>query len=225
VSGSVHSEPVRIELVVVAGSAGVVPLYREIFGRLDQGLPAAVLFVQHRASGEDVVCGLLKQRTRLDVRVPSDGERLRPGTLYVCPSAAQLRVAPGGEVALDPLADGASVRADVVLASAAAVYGPTVLAVVLSGRLQDGTAGVRAVKQAAGRVIVQDPRTAAHSSMPVAALATGCVDYCLPPPSIADAIASFAAVPGAAALFAARAAPWASHVADQRSPAETRRPG
>jgi two-component system chemotaxis response regulator CheB len=96
-----------------------------------------------------------------------------------------------------------------VLGSAAAVYGPAVLAVVLSGRLEDGAVGVRQVKLAGGRVIVQHPATAAHPSMPRAALATGCVDACLPPRALGDAIRAFVGVPGAAALFSSRPVPWA----------------
>ena len=65
------------------------------------------------------------------------------------------------------------------------MYGPRALAVVLSGRLRDGTRGVRAIKDAGGRVIVQDPASAEQGSMPWNALATGCVDLVLEPAQIA----------------------------------------
>lgn len=195
----------------MVASAGVVPLYGQIFGRLGEELPAPVVLVHHRPAGGHGFTELLARRAAMRVREPVADEPLRDGTLYLAPSDAQLRFRARGDVVLDPLAeDGSSRRpADPVLTSAAAVYGDAVLAVVLSGRLDDGALGVRAVKRAGGHAIVQDPRTAAQPSMPWAALATGCADACLPPRSIADAIRAFVGVPGAAALFASRPAPWA----------------
>jgi two-component system chemotaxis response regulator CheB len=197
-----------LELVIVAASAGVVPLYGEIFGHLDRGLMAPVVLVQHRPRGTRSFGELLAWRSAMRVSDAASDERLRDGTLYLAPADAQLRFIARREVRSDLLVDGQRAQADPVMASAAAVYGPAVLAVVLSGRLQDGAAGVRAVKQAGGRVIVQDPRTAAYPSMPRAALATGCVDACLPPRSVANAIRAFVGVPGAAALFSSRPASW-----------------
>jgi two-component system chemotaxis response regulator CheB len=94
--------------------------------------------------------------------------------------------------------------ADELFASAAEVYGARLLAVVLTGRLRDGTRGVRAVKARGGRVLVQDPDHAEQGSMPWNALATGCVDLVLDPPRIGDALVSLVTVPGAAELFAVR---------------------
>lgn len=208
-SGSVHTAARPLELVVVAASAGAVPLYGEIFGRLDRSLSAPVVLVQHRAAGYDTLADLLAVRSSITLCEPAPHEPLRDGTLYLAPSDAQLRFTARREVRLDPLAEGERARADPVLSSAAAVYGPAALAVVLSGRLDDGAAGIRAVKQGGGRVIVQAPHTAAQPSMPRAALATGCVDACLPPRAIADAIQAFVGVPGTAEMFASRPAPWA----------------
>ena len=182
-------------MVVVAASAGAVRVYGEIFGRLDPGLAAPVVLVHHHAPDNRVLAELLACRAALDVRKPAAQEPLRDGTLYLAPSDAQLGFTSRREVVLDQLTQSRRASADPALTSAAAVWGPGVLAVVLSGRLHDGAAGVRAVKQAGGRVIVQDPRTAAQPSMP--------------PRAIADAIRAFIGVPGAAALFASRPAPWA----------------
>jgi two-component system chemotaxis response regulator CheB len=210
VYGSVHTAARPLELVVVAGSAGAVGLYGEIFGRLDDGLPAPVVLVQHRSPSRQPLAELVARRSAMAVREPAPGEPLRDGELHVAPTDAQLRFTARRTIALDPLIEPERGRADPVLRSAAAVYGAAVLAVVLSGRLEDGAAGVRAVKQAGGRVVVQDPRSSAQPSMPRAALATGSVDACLPPRAIADAIRAFVGIPGAAALFSTRPAPWAS---------------
>jgi two-component system chemotaxis response regulator CheB len=98
--------------------------------------------------------------------------------------------------------------ADELFASAADALGARVLAVVLTGRLSDGTAGVRAIKGAGGRVIVQDPETADQGSMPWNALATGCVDLVLDPPRIAAALVTLVSVPGGAELFGVRGGSW-----------------
>jgi two-component system chemotaxis response regulator CheB len=106
---------------------------------------------------------------------------------------------------LDPSAEVARHRyADPLLTSAADVFGSRMIAVVLSGRLNGGAAGVQAVKRRGGRVLAQDPTTAIIPAMPDAALATGCVDFALPPESLGRAIVALCAASGAAELFRVR---------------------
>jgi two-component system chemotaxis response regulator CheB len=71
-----------------------------------------------------------------------------------------------------------------------------VIAVVLSGRLDDGAAGVVEVKRAGGRVLVQNQATAECFGMPGAAIATGCVDFVLPVGRIAPALVALVMAPG-----------------------------
>jgi two-component system chemotaxis response regulator CheB len=97
--------------------------------------------------------------------------------------------------------------ADELLLSAAAAFGPAAIAVVLSGRLEGGARGVRAVKRQGGRVLVQDPNSAAATGMPNAALATGCVDFALGPESLGHALLALCAAAGAAELFRVRVNP------------------
>ena len=94
--------------------------------------------------------------------------------------------------------------ADALLSSAAGAFGTRMIAVVLSGRLDGGARGVREVKRHGGRVIVEDPDTAAAPAMPIAALATGCVDFVLAPNTIGDALVALCAATGAADLFRVR---------------------
>jgi two-component system chemotaxis response regulator CheB len=91
--------------------------------------------------------------------------------------------------------------ADLLMTEAAQAFGARLVAVVLSGALDGGARGIQAVKVNGGRVLVQDPLSAAAQSMPRAALATGCADFALPPESLGDALVALCAAPGAADLF------------------------
>ena len=109
-----------------------------------------------------------------------DGIELAPGTLTVAPAGVHLGMSAERRLIVGAV-NRANEQADELFASAAGVYGARALAVVLTGRLSDGTRGVQAIKAAGGRVIVQDPETAEQRSMPWNALATGCVDLVLEP--------------------------------------------
>jgi two-component system chemotaxis response regulator CheB len=198
------------DVVLIAASQGGLEACREVVGALPADFPAAVIYAQHRAPrGSNVLVDLLARRTALAVRDAEEGAAFAPGTLTVAPADAGLRVTAGRRVALSGGPPGTRL-ADGLFASAAEAYGRRALAVVLTGRLSDGTAGVQAVKRHGGRVIVQDPDTAVQPSMPWNALATGCVDHVLDLPRIADALVALVTVPGAAELFGVRAVPWTS---------------
>jgi len=130
-----------------------------------------------------------------------DGERPRPGTIDVKPAGAQVTLRGDGSFALDPAGP---CRADPFLIAAARRHGEGLLAIVLSGRLRDGAAGIREVKRLGGWVLVQHPTSAEAPSMPEAALATGCVDHALAPAALGAALVVLVGVPGAAELFRVR---------------------
>jgi two-component system chemotaxis response regulator CheB len=94
--------------------------------------------------------------------------------------------------------------------SAAEVSGPRLIGVVLSGMRRDGAQGVQAVRRHGGRVLAQDPATAAAPEMPAAAIATGCVDFVLPPERIASALVALTMAPGAAEFLRVAPPSWAS---------------
>ncbi|MDT7577303.1 MAG: two-component system, chemotaxis family, protein-glutamate methylesterase/glutaminase, partial [Pseudonocardiales bacterium] len=98
--------------------------------------------------------------------------------------------------------------ADVLLTSLAPVFRSAAIAVVLTGMLDDGAQGVRAVKRNGGRVLVQEPATARAAGMPSAALATGCVDFALPLDRIAHALVTFVMAPGGAEVFTVPTPAW-----------------
>jgi len=181
-----------IQIVVVAASAGGIAALRRVLGALPADLPVPVAIVQHRSTQQpNLIATVLGRWSRLPVRlVPAEGTTVEPGVIYVAPPDRHLVVAEARSFATF---DGQRIRhlrssANPLFASAAAVHGAGVLAVVLTGGDSDATDGVQTVKAAGGTVIVQDPATCANPGMPTAAVATGVVDLVLPLDAIGPAI-------------------------------------
>jgi two-component system chemotaxis response regulator CheB len=202
------------DVVVVAASTGGLAAYSELIRALPADFPVALVAVQHRSPAfGDVLPRLLRSRTNLRVMTVTDGARLQPGALYVAPPERQVLFGHDRTLRLVAPRMGAfplrRCTADDLFVSAAETYGDRTLAVVLTGEHDDGALGVRAIKRRGGRVLVQDQGSAQAFRMPSAAIATGCVDFVLPPNGIARALIAFTMVPGAAGFFAVPVAPWA----------------
>jgi two-component system chemotaxis response regulator CheB len=197
-----HSADVSV--VVMVGSQGALPVARELLGSLGEDFPAAVVYVQHRVPApKSFLAPVLRRTTCLPVREVRDGDAVAPGVIHVPVAGAQTTI---GADRRFRVVEGPCIG-DPLMATAADVYGAASLGVVLSGRLRDGAEGLRRIKWAGGRGLVQSPESAEADGMPWAALATGCYDFVLPPPALAPALVTLVAVPGAADLFGVRAHP------------------
>jgi two-component system, chemotaxis family, protein-glutamate methylesterase/glutaminase len=184
---------------------GALDAFRLMVRRLPVAFPAAVVFDLHRVNTLGMTEHVLQRRCALRVRAAEDGLELQPGCVFLAPHDRQLMIRDDLRLSLDTRNPGVGHRsADELLRSAARTFGPRLIAVVLSGRLTGGALGVREVKRHGGRVIVQDPGTAASAAMPNAALATGCVDFALSPERLGDALLALCAATGAAELFRVR---------------------
>lgn len=193
-------------VVVLAASTGGVHALRTVVPALPATFPTPVVVVQHRGPGTpELLTQLLRRPSSLPVRSATVGP-LQQG-VTVLPAGCTADFGPDGTMTPRPAPTGRT--ADGVLTSAAAAFGPRVLAVVLTGRLTDGAAGVSDVRRAGGRVLVQDPADAVAPGMPNAALATGCVEHALPLPLIAPALIAYTMAPGAAELLSVPVPPWA----------------
>jgi two-component system, chemotaxis family, protein-glutamate methylesterase/glutaminase len=169
-------------VVGVGASAGGVDALISVVRTLPADLPAALCIVLHvPATGRSLLAPILDRQTALPVSVPSDGEPLLPGRVYVAPPDRHLTVAAGRlELGRGPKENGIRPAVDPMLRSLAAAYGEHAVAVILSGALGDGSTGALAVKQAGGAVLVQDPDDATVPSMPESAIrAVGDVDAVL----------------------------------------------
>jgi two-component system chemotaxis response regulator CheB len=160
-------------IVVVAASAGGLHPLRTLLGGLPPDLPAAIFVVLHiPASGTSSLPGILDRAGPLPAVAAADGDRIRPGRVYVAPPDRHLLVIKDTvRLSRGPRQNGVRPAADPLFRSAALYEGPQVTAVVLSGLLDDGALGSATVERLGGRVIVQDPGEAEYDSMPRSAIA------------------------------------------------------
>jgi two-component system chemotaxis response regulator CheB len=168
----------------------------QVMSDLPPSLGAAVLVVLHiPAHSRSHLPEVLQKRTHLNVQSAGEGQPLEPGNVYIAPPDHHLMLE-HGQVRLTRGPRECRVRPaiDVLFRSAAATYGRRVVGVILSGTLDDGTAGLWAVKDRGGVALVQDPKSAAHTSMPESACRFVEVDAVLPPKEIGAEIARRVAV-------------------------------
>lgn len=179
--------PPALPVVALVASLGGLNALSEVLAALPASFPAAVLVVQHVESGRvSRLPDILETRTALRVRRAADGDVLFAGTVYVAPSGHHLRICAGRTLALTDTAPVHFSRpsADVLLDSLAAAEAP-VVAVVLTGRGQDGAAGSLHVRDSGGTVLAQDRGTSVNFGMPGAAVRAGGVSEVLPLNAIA----------------------------------------
>lgn len=183
-------------LVAIIGSAGGHRAMMEVLGALPADFPLPIAVLLHLdPTRPSHLAEILTRATRLRVRSAREGEPLKPGTIYVAVPDWHLGVGPGGTVALSRSPPRHFLRpsGDSLFETAAEVYGPRLIAVVVSGGGTDGSEGIRSVKSHGGLVIVEDAATALHQGMPLSALATGKVDVVLPLGEIAAALCGLVA--------------------------------
>lgn len=170
------------DIVVMGASAGGIEAFRHIVTRLPFDLPASVFIVQHSGADSPGILHLILQRgSKIRVVTPKDEEPITVARVYVAPPDHHMLIEPGMVcLTRGPKENLFRPAIDPLFRSAAQVYGPRVIGVVLTGGLDDGTAGLWAVKQLGGTAVVQDPEDALAPSMPVSALSFVAVDHCVP---------------------------------------------
>jgi two-component system, chemotaxis family, CheB/CheR fusion protein len=163
-------------LVVVGASAGGIGALSKFIPTLPEDFPVPIVVAQHLdPDRESRLQEILSRESKLPVRTVVDHEHLEAGVIYVVPANRHVRIS-DSELGLQTDAHGRpKPSVDLLLSSAAEVFGEHLIAVILSGTGTDGAGGARAVKEAGGTVVIQNPDTAEFGGMP-GALAPNTVD-------------------------------------------------
>src|SRR5262245_61653566 len=176
------------DIVVIGTSSGGLAALRQLVSHLPGDLPAAVFVVQHSSPHtHSLVPSLLSRAGPLLAQHAVNGEPIRLGRIYVAPPNHHM-VIEDGRVRLTqgPRENRFRPAIDPLFRTAAYTYGPRVVGVILTGALDDGTAGLWAVKDRGGVALVQEPDEAMYPSMPLSALRHVKVDQTLPVAEIAE---------------------------------------
>lgn len=182
----------KCDIIVVGGSAGAIEAMQELAHDLPRDLEAAVFIVLHiPADFPSMLPQILARAGPLPVRHAKDEEPVKPGQILVAPPDRHMTIEDGHvrvkrgarenrhRPAIDPL-----------FRSAARVFDSRVIGVILSGQLDDGSAGLRAIRSMGGLAIVQDPADASAPQMPRSALEHGGADFVLPKARIGPQLVS-----------------------------------
>lgn len=187
------------KIVVIASSTGGPKALVEILPKLEAGIQAGIIVVQHMPEGfTRSMAERLNWESHIMVKEAEDGESIVQGKALVAPGGMHLTVIKKDgdfeivKLSKGPKEHGVCPSADTTMRSAAALYGRNCLGVVLTGMGNDGVDGLRAIKRSGGYAISEDEATSIVYGMPKAAYDAGVVDKVLPLPAIADEIMRWA---------------------------------
>lgn len=178
------------DIVVIGGSAGALEPVRRLLQLFPKGLPAAVFVTLHiPADYPSILPELLNVPGLWLAHHPSGREPVQPRQAYVAPPNSHLVLEPGYVLlGHGPRENRHRPAIDVMFRSAARAYGPRVVAILLSGQLDDGSAGLMAVKMKGGLTVVQDPAEAMAPEMPSRAIRYASPEYVLSVQEIGDLV-------------------------------------
>lgn len=161
------------KVLIIGGSAGSLEVLMELLPQLDFTPTFSIVLVLHRKSAEDSTLEeLISYKVSIPVKDVEDKTPLLPGFIYVAPSDYHLLFENNNVLSLDTSekVNYSRPSIDVSFESAAEVYGPALVGILLSGANADGTEGLLAIKRAGGIIAVQMPETAQMPFMPTYAL-------------------------------------------------------
>lgn len=180
----VKLSPEAMQVVVIGASAGGLNALTSLVSQLQKDFPAPILVVQHISSDAtgNVLVDLLNENSKLNCAHAENGATLLPGHLYLAPSDHHLMIDGDQKLLVTKGAQENRSRPaiDPLFRSAAVEFGNRVIGIILTGYLDDGTAGLKAIRRCGGVCVVQDPDDADYPDMPRNALNQLKPDYCLP---------------------------------------------
>ncbi len=179
-------------VVGIGASAGGLRALEEFFEQMPTDSGAAFVVIQHLSPDfKSLMKELLERRTRMAIYRVTEGMALAPNSVYLIPPGKNLVLEDHHLHLLEQEErnrHGLNFPIDIFLESLARTYVERGIGVILSGTGSDGTNGLRAINEAGGFAMVQDPDTAEFDGMPRTAIATGVVDRVLSPQELAQVI-------------------------------------
>lgn len=186
------------DIIVIGTSAGGIEALRVLVGALPADLNASIFVVLHTAAHSlGVLPEILERAGPLRASNATDWEPIKSGHIYVAPPDYHLLLERSGYVRITrgPKENRFRPAVDPLFRSAAYAFGARVIGVVLTGWLDDGTAGLWAVKERGGTAIVQNPENALAPSMPLNAIKHVEVDHCVSLPELAPLLVQLVSTP------------------------------
>ena len=178
-------------VVGIGASAGGLEAFIEFLKALPPDTGMGFVLIQHlEPHYESQLAEILSRSTKMPVDRAKEGQRVEPNHVYVIPPNSVMEIR-NGELHLAPREESEKPHypLDIFLESLAEDLGENAIGVVLSGSASDGAQGIRAIKSRLGTTFCQDEQSAQYSGMPHSAIATGAVDFVLPPAQIAAELA------------------------------------
>ncbi len=168
-------------MIVIGASSGGLKALQTLLSGLPRAFAPPLAVALHRSRDtDDLLQPALQRHSALPVIEVMDKEPIRPGRVHVGPPDYHLLVEPGHfSLSTDEPVNFARPSIDVLFESAADVFGPAVIGVILTGSSRDGARGAERIRLRGGTVIVQEPATAQSPVMPAAALAATQTPYVL----------------------------------------------
>lgn len=186
-----EKDRVKCKVLIIGGSAGSLEVLIELLPRLNMVPSFAIVLVLHRKNTEDSTLEeLISFKTHIPVKDVEDKTPLLPGFIYIAPSDYHLLFENTGVLSLDTSEkiNYSRPSIDVSFESAAEVYGPELIGILLSGANADGTEGLLAIKKAGGAIVVQIPESAQMPFMPMNAVSNANPHHVLDVEGILDFI-------------------------------------
>lgn len=179
------SSATRFPIVGIGASAGGLAAYESFFSGMpaDKDVGMAFVVVQHLSPDhKSILSELVRRYAKIQVHEVEDGMEVEPNHAYIIPPNADLELE-GTKLRLTAPSEprGQRLPIDIFFRSLAREQRERAICIVLSGTGSDGTLGARAVKGEGGMVMAQEPSTTEHDGMPTSVIATGMVDFVLPP--------------------------------------------
>jgi two-component system CheB/CheR fusion protein len=180
-------------IVGIGASAGGLEALDSFFGNMPANSGMAFIVVTHLDPNHvSIMPELIQKSTKMKIFQAEDGMVVEPNHVYVAPANWDIALLHGIIRLIEPPeAHGFRLPIDYFFKSLAVDSGERAICIILSGMASDGTAGLKAVKNVLGMVMVQDPISAKFDGMPGSAIKTGLADYVLPPNDMPDQLINY----------------------------------